>query len=91
MVHGTGPQSLHPSDCVLVRRKKRNRAGENEWAELSQASRMGPHIMGPPKKDNDYMGMGGIARTGSLAHTRPQTFPGFQKGPGAEGSPITVQ
>lgn len=50
------------------------------------------HHEGPPKKDNDYTGMGGISRTGGPAHTRPQTFPGFQQGPGAEGSPrATVQ
>lgn len=45
------------------------------------------HLGGPPKKDSDCMGMGGIARTGSPAHTGPQTFPGFQKGPAAERSP----
>lgn len=49
-----------------------------------------PYHGGPPKKDNDYMGMGGIARTGSPAHGGPQTFPGFQKAPGAEGGPTTT-
>lgn len=30
-----------------------------------------PRHGGPPKKDNDYMEMGGIARTGRPAHTGP--------------------
>lgn len=34
--------------------------------------------------------MGGTARTGSPAHGGLQTSPGFQKGPGAEGSPTTT-
>lgn len=49
-----------------------------------------PRHGGPPKKDNDYMEMGGIARTGRPAHTGPQTFSGFQKGPRTKGSQTTT-
>lgn len=90
----TGPQSLHPSSSALVRRKKGNGAGENEQAELSQASWMGPHSMGEPQRKTrtawEWEALQGQAA--HCTHTGPQTVPEFQKGPGVEGSPTrTVQ
>lgn len=79
-----------PSDSVLVMRAEGNGAGESGWAELSQASLMGPHITGAPKERQRLRGNGRhcpVHGTGGPADTGPQTFPGFHSVPGRRGKP----